>query len=50
MFPDCSRRVCVVHLERNMKRKFSSPELKILLWKATNAYNIWDNEEALHQL
>ncbi|KAJ8440051.1 hypothetical protein Cgig2_025530 [Carnegiea gigantea] len=48
--PDCLRRVCVVHLERNLKRKFPSPELKILLWKAANTYNIWDNKEALHQL
>ena len=47
---DCPKRVCVVHLERNLKRKFSGPELKILLWKAVNAYNIWDNEEAFHQL
>ncbi|KAJ8429280.1 hypothetical protein Cgig2_023583 [Carnegiea gigantea] len=46
---DASRRVCIVHLERNMKRNFLGSDMKELLWKAANACTSWEHEAALDE-
>ncbi|KAJ8423432.1 hypothetical protein Cgig2_010126 [Carnegiea gigantea] len=48
--PDSSRRVCMVHLERNLKRKFGGAHLKELMWVATNAYTEWEHKGFMNLL
>ena len=47
---DSSRRVCMVHLERNLKRKFGGAHLKELMWAAADAYTEWEHERYMNLL
>lgn len=48
--PGCAHRFCVRHLYQNFKKKWTSLELKNLLWKATSTGNLNEFERHMIQI
>lgn len=48
--PGCAHRFCVRHIYQNFKQKWTSLELKSLLWKASSTANLNEFERYMHDI
>lgn len=50
VFPNAKRRICFVHMERNFRKLWPSPQLKTLLWSACYAYTEFEFNANMEQM
>ncbi|KAJ8434933.1 LOW QUALITY PROTEIN: hypothetical protein Cgig2_023930 [Carnegiea gigantea] len=49
-FPITSRRICIVHYERNFRTAYLEPKLKALMLRAANACSDWSHNTAMRAI